>query len=284
MHNVVIARLPLKFQNPGINKHYSMHQLQKICDASLFCNVNLLPCHRADSRPDVILMYFWQVNGQTWCLCDTNSCEKGKLKRPVLTVNIILIFTSSSTNEFYWVEYVYNVDKVRFHTQYRWWLNSLRPSYASVNKAIVDSDNGLWPVRTKPLSGTMLACCELYPWGHWNLQTIVKEIKNMKMSSAKLWPFCLTVDVLIARRSAVPWAIMEPPTMLLVPICRDIQLWWDKPPIPSPRNCMPGETWFDDVGRNCASVTWTQMYVTLQTKNVFHSKTVIILFFNQPLC
>ena len=28
----------------------------------------------------------------------------------------------------------------------------------------------------------------------------------------------------------------------------------------------------------------TQMYVTLQTKNVFHSEAVIILFFNQPLC
>ena len=73
-------------------------------------------------------------------------------------------------------------------------------------------------------------------------------------------------------------SVMEPPTMLLVPICRDMQLWWDKPPIPSPRNCMPGETSFDDVGRNCACVTWTQMYVTLQTKNVFHSKAVIILF------
>ena len=77
---------------------------------------------------------------------------------------------------------------------------------------------------------------------------------------------------------------MEPPTMLLVPICRDMQLWWDKPPIPSPRNRMPGDTCFDDVGRNCACVTWTQMYVTLQTKNVFHSKAVIILFFNPPLC
>ena len=72
---------------------------------------------------------------------------------------------------------------------------------------------------------------------------------------------------------------MEPPTMLLVPICRDMQLWWDKPPIPSPRNRMPGDTCFDDVGRNCACVTWTQMYVTLQTKNVFHSKAVIIFFF-----
>ena len=49
--------------------------------------------------------------------------------------------------------------------------------------------------------------------------------------------------------------------------------------IPSPRKRMPGDTCFDDVGRNCACVTWTQMYVTLQTKNVFHSKAVIILFF-----
>ena len=56
-------------------------------------------------------------------------------------------------------------------------------------------------------------------------------------------------------------AVMEPPTMLLVPICRDMQLWWDKPPIPSPRNRMPGDTCFDDVGRNCACVTCTQMYV-----------------------
>ena len=78
--------------------------------------------------------------------------------------------------------------------------------------------------------------------------------------------------------------MMETPTMLLVPICRDMQLWWDKPLISSLRNCMPTETCFDDVGRICACVTWTQMYVTLQTKNVFHSKAVIILFFNQPLC
>ena len=41
---------------------------------------------------------------------------------------------------------------------------------------------------------------------------------------------------------------------------------------------MPNETCFDDVGRNCACVMWIQMYVTLQTKNVFHSKAVIILF------
>ena len=81
--------------------------------------------------------------------------------------------------------------------------------------------------------------------------------------------------------------MMETPTMLLVPIhaiCRDMQLWWDKPLISSLRNCMPTETCFDDVGRICACVTWTQMYVTLQTKNVFHSKAVKILFFNQPLC
>ena len=78
--------------------------------------------------------------------------------------------------------------------------------------------------------------------------------------------------------------IMEPPTMLLVPICRDMQLWWDKPPIPSPKKCMPSETCFDDVGRICACVTWTQIYVTLQTKNVFHSKAIITLFFNQSFC
>ena len=43
--------------------------------------------------------------------------------------------------------------------------------------------------------------------------------------------------------------LMEPPTMLLVPICRDMQLWWDKSPIPSPRKRIPTETCFDDVGR-----------------------------------
>ena len=67
--------------------------------------------------------------------------------------------------------------------------------------------------------------------------------------------------------------LMEPPTMLLVPIRRDMQLWWDKPPIPSPRKCMPSETCFDDVGRICACVTWTQMYVTLQTKKCFPFKS-----------
>ena len=81
------------------------------------------------------------------------------------------------------------------------------------------------------------------------------------------------------KRLFVVTFFMEPPTMLLVPICRDMQLWWDKPPIPSPRKRMPSETCFDDVGRICARMTWTQMYLTLQTKNVFHSKAVIILFF-----
>ena len=77
--------------------------------------------------------------------------------------------------------------------------------------------------------------------------------------------------------------IMEP--RLSVPICRDMQFWWDKPPIPSPRKCMPTETCFGDVGRICACVMWTQMYVTLQTRNVFHLKAVIILFLiNQPIC
>ena len=73
--------------------------------------------------------------------------------------------------------------------------------------------------------------------------------------------------------------------MLLVPICRDMQFWWDKPPIPSPRNCMPTKTCFDDVGRWFALV-WREhqcMWLSKQ-KNVFHSKAVIILFFNQPLC
>ena len=78
---------------------------------------------------------------------------------------------------------------------------------------------------------------------------------------------------------------MEPPTMLLVPICRDMQLWWDKPPIPSPRNCMPGETCFDDVGRNCACVTWTQMYTWLSEQKMFSiQKQSLFFFFNQPLC
>ena len=95
---------------------------------------------------------------------------------------------------------------------------------------------------------------------------------------------CIFVVSSISNFCHIVVSVMEPPTMLLVPICRDMQLWWDKPPIPSPRNRMPGDTCFDDVGRNCACVTWTQMYVTLQTKNVFHSKAVIILFFNPPLC
>ena len=78
--------------------------------------------------------------------------------------------------------------------------------------------------------------------------------------------------------------LMEPPTMLLVPICRDMQLWWDKPPIPSSKNRMPGDTCFDDVSRICACVTWTQMYVTLQTKKCFPFKNSHYSFFNQPLC
>ena len=38
----------------------------------------------------------------------------------------------------------------------------------------------------------------------------------------------------------------------------DMQLWWDIPPIPSPRKVMPTETCFDDVGRIvriCAQVS-----------------------------
>ena len=66
--------------------------------------------------------------------------------------------------------------------------------------------------------------------------------------------------------------------MLLVPICRDMQLWCDKPLISSLRNCMPTETCFDDVGRICACVTWTQMYVTLQTKMFSIQKQSLFFF------
>ena len=68
--------------------------------------------------------------------------------------------------------------------------------------------------------------------------------------------------------------------MLVVPIWRDAQLWWDKPPIPSPRKSMPTETCFDDVGTICACVTWTQMRVNLQTKNAFLSQRHYSFFIN----
>ena len=123
----------------------------------------------------------------------------------------------------------------------------------------------------------------------WPRVAVASSIQNTKLFTWRTWPGASAVPK-CDQRSATSCepitqsTFMEPPTMLLVPICRDMQLWWDKPLIPSPRNRMPGDTCFDDVGRNCACVTWTQMYVTLQTKNVFHSKAVIILFFNPPLC
>ena len=46
---------------------------------------------------------------------------------------------------------------------------------------------------------------------------------------------------------------------------------------------MPTETCFDDAGRICACVTWTQLYVNLQAKHVFHSKEIIILFLSASL-
>ena len=104
---------------------------------------------------------------------------------------------------------------------------------------------------------------------------------SLSLSSSVFIFNTILIDIVI---TIIHMFFMEPPTMLLVPICRDMQFWWDKPPIPSLRNCMPTETCFDDVGRIRACVTWSQMYVTLQSKNVFHSKAVIILFFNQPLC
>ena len=128
----------------------------------------------------------------------------------------------------------------------------------------------------------------------WNKPTKLLKLKFyswhlsysiVPVSVPAVAPWLAQYDILKPNFHCLLWLpIMEPPTMLLVPICRDMQLWWDKPPIQSPRKCMPSETCFDDVGRICACVTWTQMYVTLQTKNVFHSKAVIILFFNQPLC
>ena len=67
---------------------------------------------------------------------------------------------------------------------------------------------------------------------------------------------------------------------LLVPICRDMQLWWDKPPIPSPRNWMPGETYFDDVDRNCACVAWTPLNVCdSPNKECFPFKSTHYSFF-----
>ena len=128
----------------------------------------------------------------------------------------------------------------------------------------------------KSISNELDITCQVFTsqlCGHYDViaSRLWRHQQNVQQSSETLG-WCVKI------------LIMEPPTMLLVPICRDMQLWWDKPPIPSPRNRMPGDTCFDDVGRNCACVTWTQMYVTLQTKNVFHSKAVIILLFNPPLC
>ena len=129
------------------------------------------------------------------------------------------------------------------------------------NSIIISSYNGLSPGQRQAIIWKMVAILS-------RLQCVKGKDTQTNWCDPKLW---------------VP--IMGPPTMLLVPICRDMQRWWDKPPIPSPRNRMPGDTCFDDVGRNCACVTWTQMYVTLQTKKCFPFKSShYSFFFNPPLC
>ena len=104
------------------------------------------------------------------------------------------------------------------------------------------------------------------------------------------WNLSLTTEIVIrinCKLTRLPFvyaSIMEPPTTLLVPICRDMQLWWDKPPIPSLRNCMPGETCFDDVGRNCACVTYTNVCDSPNKKCFPFKSSHYSFFFNQPLC
>ena len=72
---------------------------------------------------------------------------------------------------------------------------------------------------------------------------------------------------------------MEPPTMLLVPICRDMQLWWDKPPIPSPRNRMPGDTYVLMTKAGIALVWREHKCMWLSKQKMFSIQKQSLFFF-----
>ena len=73
--------------------------------------------------------------------------------------------------------------------------------YTSVKHTYIASDNGLSPIRRKPLSEPMLLYCQLNPKEHFSV--ILFEIRkfsfkkmHLKMSFAKWRPFCLGLNVL----------------------------------------------------------------------------------------
>ena len=82
-------------------------------------------------------------------------------------------------------------------------LNSLRPSDASVNLATIGSDNGLSPVQCQAIIQTNIGLLLIEPLGT-NFSKISVEINqfsyfkmHLKMSSAKWWPYCICLNVLI---------------------------------------------------------------------------------------
>ena len=127
-----------------------------------------------------------------------------------------------------------------------------------VKNSIFDKPNSSWKRQKTIIISTIVNA----PSDNSSFWWWLRRHNGAQTINASLLPSDPLFEILTT--SIILDFFMEPPTMLLVPICRDMQLRWDKPPIPSLRNCMPGETCFDDVGRNCACVTWTQMWLSKQ--------------------
>ena len=79
--------------------------------------------------------------------------------------------------------------------------------YASINMAIIDSDNGLTPNRRQAIIWTSAGILLIGPLGT-NINEIQIKIKqfsyqkiHLKMSSAKCLPFCLGLSVIMETRS-----------------------------------------------------------------------------------
>ena len=97
-------------------------------------------------------------------------------------------------------------------------------------------------------------------------------------------PWQPTTVLLFAATGRRHRAIMEPPTMLLVPICRDMQLWWDKPQYrASETACQVRHVLMTLAG---FALVWRAHKCMWLSKHKMFSiqKQSLVSFLNQPLC
>ena len=87
----------------------------------------------------------------------------------------------------------------------------------SVKKTIIDSDNGLLPVQRHTIIWTNVGLSSFGPLGRDFSEIAIKipqflfKKMSLEMSSAKWWPFCLSLNVLNTRDIVLILLLHKPP-------------------------------------------------------------------------